>query len=291
MSLKKNKKFGFFQVEPTPSQEEITQFYKQEFYSGEYKKFNDSSLEVQEADMEFYRGGWGDIVDNIQAITNKSLKGVDVLDIGCGWSQALIYFSQVGANCYGFDPAPEAVKYAANKGLNVIHAGMERMNVFEDKKFDIVLLKNVLEHLSDPEKVLSEIHRDVLKPGGLLIIDVPNEFNDFQLAGRDLHGLSDWWVSPPGHLNYFDSDSLGSLLAGTGFKVKLKEASFPLELFLLFGENYVKNQDLGTICHRKRVAFEVNMRKLGYGVALHRFYQALAEVNLGRQVTIYAVSE
>jgi len=47
--LKKNK-FGFFQVSPTPSAEEITKFYAEEFYTGEYKNFNDSSLEVQISD-------------------------------------------------------------------------------------------------------------------------------------------------------------------------------------------------------------------------------------------------
>ena len=35
------------------------------------------------------------------------------------------------------------------------------------------------------------------KNDGILLIDVPNEFNDFQVAGRDLHSLNDWWVAPP----------------------------------------------------------------------------------------------
>ena len=53
-TLKKND-FGFYQVSPVPSKEEITKFYAEEFYTGEYKNFNDSSLEVQIKDPDFFQ--------------------------------------------------------------------------------------------------------------------------------------------------------------------------------------------------------------------------------------------
>lgn len=289
--LLKHPEYEYLYISPTPSAEEITQFYANEFYSGEYKKFNDSSLEVQLEDREFYEGGWSDIASHISEILGKPLESLNLLDVGCGWSQALLFFSSKGMDCYGFDPAPEAIKYGISKGLKVKHAGMDCMNVFENQKFDVVMLKNVLEHLANPVKVLDEIRKDVLNPGGLIVVDVPNEFNTFQVAGRDLHGLNSWWVAPPGHLNYFTNDTLTSLLLGTGYKVKLSESSFPLEMFLLFGDCYVGDVDLGRKCHQKRVNFEINLRKLGYGNQLKQFYQALAQLNLGRQVTTYAVAE
>lgn len=289
--LLKHPEYEYLYISPTPSAEEITQFYANEFYSGEYKKFNDSSLEVQLEDREFYEGGWSDIASHISEILGKPLESLNLLDVGCGWSQALLFFSSKGMDCYGFDPAPEAIKYGISKGLKVKHAGMDCMNVFENQKFDVVMLKNVLEHLANPVKVLDEIRKDVLNPGGLIVVDVPNEFNTFQVAGRDLHGLNSWWVAPPGHLNYFTNDTLTSLLLGTGYKVKLSESSFPLEMFLLFGDCYVGDGDLGRKCHQKRVNFEINLRKLGYGNQLKQFYQALAQLNLGRQVTTYAVAE
>jgi SAM-dependent methyltransferase len=211
-----------------------------------------------------------------------------VLDVGCGWSQALLYFASKGIECYGFDPAPEAIEYGQKKGLNVKVAGMDRMNVFEDKKFDVVMLINVLEHLANPVEILEEIRSQVLKSSGMIIIDVPNEFNVFQTAGRDVHGLTDWWVAPPAHLNYFSKDTLVNLLEGTGYSVQLAEASFPLEMFLLFGDCYVGDGKLGKECHQKRVAFEKHLRKLGHSETLHNFYQSLAELNLGRQITAYA---
>ena len=154
--IEKNK-FGFYQVTPTPSAEEITKFYADEFYTGEYKNFNDSSLEVQINDKAFFEGRWNDIYNNFMEI-NKNIKiGDSILDIGCGWAQALLFFKDKGLDCYGFDPAIEAVEYGCKKGLNIKHAGLEGMNVFDNKKFDMVTMFNVLEHLANPEKSIKDL--------------------------------------------------------------------------------------------------------------------------------------
>lgn len=286
-SLKKNK-FGFYQVSPTPTPEEITKFYSEEFYTGEYKNFNDSSLEVQINDKDFFQGRWSDIYDNLLEIDSSLKNNASILDVGCGWAQALLSFKEKGFDCFGFDPAIEAVDYGCKKGLNIKHAGLEGMDVFEGKKFNIVSMLNVLEHLADPIKSIDQIKK-ILKPNGILVIDVPNEFNDFQLAGRDVHNLDDWWVAPPNHLNYFSKDSLVKLLDNMGFIVKICESSFPLEMFLLFGDNYVKNGQTGSDCHQKRVAFEQNLRKHGKTSILKSFYRSLAQLNLGRQITVYSI--
>jgi len=218
---------------------------------------------------------------------NKNIKiGDSILDIGCGWAQALLFFKDKGLDCYGFDPAIEAVEYGCKKGLNIKHAGLEGMNVFDNKKFDMVTMFNVLEHLANPEKSINQI-KEILKPNGILAIDVPNEFNDFQTVGRDVHGLNDWWVAPPNHLNYFSKDSLVNFLENLGFSIEICESSFPLEMFLLFGENYVKDGKLGSQCHKKRVKFEENLRKNGKTETLKNFYRALANLNLGRQISVF----
>jgi 2-polyprenyl-3-methyl-5-hydroxy-6-metoxy-1,4-benzoquinol methylase len=288
--LEAHPEFGFLQIKPTPRPEEISAFYAQEFYASGNPRFNDSALEVKREDQEFNEAQWEAISVRICELLARPLSELSILDVGCGWAQALHYFHRKGASCYGFDPAPEAAEYGRSQGLNVVTAGMETMDVFEGKKFDVVTLFNVLEHLADPVAVLTEIRTRVLKPGGLLIIDVPNEFNAFQTCAREVHNLSEWWVAPPAHLNYFSRDSLVQLLEGTDYQVKLTEASFPLEMFLLFGDNYVNDRVLGKQCHQRRVAFELNLRKNGYGQVLEKFYQSLAELNLGRQVLAYAIS-
>ncbi|GAB3493429.1 class I SAM-dependent methyltransferase [Curvibacter fontanus] len=288
-NLERHPKFGFLQVKPTPTQEEITRFYAEEFYSSKYKAFNNSALEVQEADREFHDAHREDIATNIERLLGRPLSGLSILDIGCGWGQTMKYLASKGARCSGFDPAPEAVSYVQSIGLECVRAGMERMDVFEGRRFDVVLLMNVLEHLSDPVKVVEDICGSVLEKGGMLVVEVPNEFNAFQMAAQELHCLSQWWVAPPAHLNYFSSSSLAALLRGSGFEVPHVEASFPMELFLLMGENYVSDRQLGRYCHERRMAFEMNMRKQGRGKALRSFYKALADVDLGRQVIAYAL--
>ena len=79
--IEKNK-FGFYQVTPTPSAEEITKFYADEFYTGEYKNFNDSSLEVQINDKAFFEGRWNDIYNNFLEITNRPTKKIKIKKIG-----------------------------------------------------------------------------------------------------------------------------------------------------------------------------------------------------------------
>ena len=286
-TIKVNSQYGFRQIMPTPTAEEISKFYADEFYSA-YSNFNDSDLEVQVKDREWLNDRRDEIADTIKSLTKKDLNGLSILDIGCGWGEHLLYFKKFGMQCYGFDPAPDAVAYAQKKDLNVKLAGMEKMDVFEGKKFDIVTLFNVLEHLADPVNILKEINEKVLNKKGLLIIDVPNEFNPFQECANEIYNLSEWWVAPPGHLNYFNCDSLKALLKGTGYEIKLCESSFPLEMFMLFGDKYVGNSETGKICHQKRIAFETNLRKTGRTAVLRKFYESLAELNLGRQIISFS---
>jgi 2-polyprenyl-3-methyl-5-hydroxy-6-metoxy-1,4-benzoquinol methylase len=287
--LRSHPVYGFRQVVPTPSAQEIARYYAQEFYASAYPGVNDSSLQAIDRDRAFYVGHYQDLLDTMLELLGQPATGVDLLDIGCGWSQALQHWQQQGVRGHGFDPAPEAIEHGKRLGLDVRQAGMERMDVF-GRTFDAVTLLNVLEHLADPEAVVREIRERVVRPGGVLVVDVPNEFNAFQQAGRAVHDLPEWWVAPPAHLNYFSGTSLTALLEGNGFQVRVLEASFPLEMFLLMGDKYVGDAALGRACHLKRVAFEANLRAQGRTRDMRAFYRALAAQNLGRQVVAFAVA-
>jgi 2-polyprenyl-3-methyl-5-hydroxy-6-metoxy-1,4-benzoquinol methylase len=288
--LEPHPEFGFLQIKPTPSLEDILRYYADEFYSSDYPKLNDSAIEIQLRDKEFYDGQRSDLCANVAELAGRPVSGMEVLDIGCGWGQALLYFQTQGVAGYGFDPVPEAVAYAQKLGLRVVQAGMESMDVFHGRRFDVVTLLNVLEHVAEPVAVVREIKERVLKPDGILVIDVPNEFNAFQLCAQKVHALDPWWIAPPAHLNYFSGTTLKALLAGIGYRVERMEASFPMEMFLLFGHNYVGDGALGRQCHERRMAFERNLRRNGGEKTLREFYRALAELNLGRQIVAYAAA-
>jgi 2-polyprenyl-3-methyl-5-hydroxy-6-metoxy-1,4-benzoquinol methylase len=78
---------------------------------------------------------------------------------------------------------------------------------------DVVTLMNVLEHVNDPLELLGQLRR-ILKPGGLLIIDVPN--NSVVSLRGTLRGH--WPVLDLGeHINHFVPGTLDRLLTETGF--------------------------------------------------------------------------
>ena len=122
--------------------------------------------------------------------------------------------------------------------------------------------------------------------GSLLQIEVPNEFNPFQMAAQKLHDLDEWWVAPPAHLNYFSKASLQCLCEATGFELVGAKSSFPMEMFLLMGKQYVGDPSLGSECHNLRKTFEQNLIDLGHRDLLQELYRKLADLELGRQITM-----
>jgi 2-polyprenyl-3-methyl-5-hydroxy-6-metoxy-1,4-benzoquinol methylase len=282
----KDRKYGYLRIDPIPTEDEVEKYYKNEFYV-KYKSFNDSELKVQKEEKTFFDGRWEDIKQRCVEHFG-SIKGKSLFDIGCGYAQALLYFKKNGLSVSGLEPASEGVAYAKKIGINVYQSCIEDFSCAKGKRFDIVLIINVLEHLRHASDILKQIRKKLLKKGGLLIIDVANEYNDFQMVADKEFKLKSWWFCPPNHINYFSHSSLCRTLELCGYKIAASESSFPMELFPLMGDVYVGNPALGKICHEKRVLFESLMKKYGKGQKLRIFYEALAKLDLGRQVVVYA---
>ncbi|NOS66790.1 MAG: class I SAM-dependent methyltransferase [Candidatus Peribacteraceae bacterium] len=97
-----------------------------------------------------------------------------ILDIGCGHTDFLKEIYDRTPHSYGIDPDAETLK----KNVTIKHTSVADAEslLFENNFFDVVVLAWVLEHLEDPGKVFSEVHR-VLKPGGVVIFLTPNAWN------------------------------------------------------------------------------------------------------------------
>jgi hypothetical protein len=91
-----------------------------------------------------------------------------------------------------------------------------------------------------------------LAPGGRLIVRVPNDFSPLQMAAQAALGHDPWWVVVPDHLNYFDHASIAGLIERLGLEVIDRSADFPMESFLLMGDDYVSKKELGPIVHERR---------------------------------------
>jgi 2-polyprenyl-6-hydroxyphenyl methylase/3-demethylubiquinone-9 3-methyltransferase len=104
--------------------------------------------------------------------------GLRVLDIGCGGGFLAEQFAALGCQVTGVDPSPASVDtaraHAAGRGLPIdyrVGAG-EELPV-EDAAFDVACCCDVLEHVADLDRVISETAR-VLKPGALYLFDTIN---------------------------------------------------------------------------------------------------------------------
>jgi hypothetical protein len=121
----------------------------------------------------------------------------------------------------------------------------------------------------------------------MVCIVVPNDFNPFQLLLRDHLDFKPWWVAPPHHVNYFNFKSLTGLVERCGFEVVHKESTFPIDMFLLMGDNYVENEETGRKCHTKRMNFEKSMNLSGEDSLLENLYSDFAKQGIGREVVLF----
>jgi SAM-dependent methyltransferase len=110
----------------------------------------------------------------VQDTIDRVPSGSRVLDVGCnsgGLGRRLI--AEKGCEMYGVDISAKLVERAREKGYEAYAGPAEELR-YEDEFFDVVVVSEILEHVHDPRPVLAEARR-VLRPGGMLLGDVPTE--------------------------------------------------------------------------------------------------------------------
>ena len=152
--------------------------------------------------------------------------------------------------------------------------------------FDIIHASMVLEHVPDPIAFIEDMKK-LLKPNGVIAIFCPNDYNPLQEILQKKLKFKPWWVVPTHHLNYFDSVSMRKLLSKTGFEVMESLSTFPMEFFLLSGDNYLGNHSFGRKCHFRRKKFELSLLENNPHL-LNNLYASLAKQGVGREFFIIA---
>lgn len=271
---------GYKHVMPLPTAEQLKKFYEQEFYQTEKSDYLETSAEdIEWKNTEFER--------RFQMAESKLDRGTrKVLDIGCGPGDFLAVGVERGWQVTGIEPSPVAADYASKRNLNVIHGFFDQRLVETLGVFDFIHMSEVLEHIPNPSELLGWAMQ-LLSPGGVLCISVPNDFSPIQKVLTDTGEFEPWWVVPDHHLNYFDFDTLAVLIKKAGFELLESTTNFPMELFLLMGQNYTKDNKLGRELHQRRKAFDIIMSEHNPEL-LNRFYTSLAETKMGRLAIQFA---
>ena len=120
-----------------------------------------------------------DILQQLELISNNSLKGLHVLDIGCGGGILSTALSRLGAEVTGLEVAADTISvarhYAIENGLqiNYIQSAAEDFAV-KGKIYDIVCALEIVEHVADIELFLQSVVK-LTKGGGLIFISTLNK--------------------------------------------------------------------------------------------------------------------
>lgn len=152
-------------------------------------------------------------------------RGARFLDIGCGEGTLATRVRNLFTEIHGIDISEEAVQLAIKNGVRALRANLNVGPIpFPENHFDVVTALNVIEHVFDPIRLIREIHR-VLTPGGYIVISTPN-IRKIQrvltlVRGRFPRTSYDPVGYDGGHLHYFTSQDMRTLLEQHRFKVTL----------------------------------------------------------------------
>lgn len=134
-----------------------------------------------------------------------------LLDFACAAGHFFELAGQRGWDAHGADIGEWTREAAEARGLKNLHVGYLQDLGFPDHHFDVIHAAQVFEHLEHPGKLLAELRR-ILRPGGLLYVDVPNYHTLPIMLNRDDFFLNE----PPQHINYFTPKTLRALLVRAG---------------------------------------------------------------------------
>src|SRR6476661_3854820 len=177
-----------------------------------------------------------------------AIKNAKVLDIGCGGGLFLSLLKSLGANVVGIELSDGRAQYASKKHGLEIHKRPIESDFWQKgypNYFDAVTLWDVIEHVNFPSRTLQSA-ANVLKKGGLLLIDTPCRDSFYHQAGELTYRLSGgrfptflnamYSSHLFGHKQIFSRKEMKELFASVGLKVielqTFHELSFPYDFYL-----------------------------------------------------------
>ena len=178
-------------------------------YKGEYWKERNSETSIKseftDVDSQGKRRNW---VSQF-LYTKEHITGKNLLEIGVGAGQSILWFEEEGFDVRGIEPDGRNV-FMINDKLKkgkVIESSVEIFST--DEVFDVIWMSHVLEHLIEPTKFLKRIKNN-LKNDGIFFIEVPNCEYEPMLQSS---------IQKNPHLFHFTKKALSKLVENIGYKI------------------------------------------------------------------------
>lgn len=154
-----------------------------------------------------------------------------VLEVGSGFGSFLKQLKNQNVEAKGIELNPHAVEYCTQQGLKVENNLLEDLTSNHKEVYDVICSFQVMEHIYDVNSFLKH-QIDFLKPGGKLIVGVPNS-NPFLFVSDKYHTLN----LPPHHAGLWNKKSLESLEKVFPFqlqKIKLEPLDYSYDYFIQY---------------------------------------------------------
>jgi len=165
----------------------------------------------------------------VECLESRDLAGTSWLDAGCGTGTLSRFLAGRGCRVLGVDAAMAMVEVAdqlALHGDQSVHLKFERVETIAqlplaNEACDGVLCSSVLEYVSDVDACLREFAR-VLRPGGLLLVSVPNRHSIVRLTQAGCFRLGKWlgrsWIAFMDYSrNQYSANEFERRLGASGF--------------------------------------------------------------------------
>lgn len=149
-------------------------------------------------------------------------KSGKVLDLGCAHGFLLNYLKQNGFDSYGLDISDYAVSYAKkNFDIPIYQGDVDTANLPE-KEFDVIIMLDLIEHVSNPVETLEKVKR-FLKDDGILIIQTPYDIYHWEIAANTLLSGNKIGTSEPSaapmHLFFFSPRTFKKMAIKSGYRI------------------------------------------------------------------------
>ena len=196
-----NDKLDMLVTSPTPPN--IDEYYD----SKEYQSHNESKNVLLD---KLYKGVKKRSFKTKTSLFHKENARLTILDVGAGTGDFLLCCKNLGHETSGTEPMLKPRTKAQEKGVIL----SENLNSFAGKKFDVITLWHVLEHVPNLYEIIDQL-KSMLNADGQLFVAVPN------FKSYDATYYKEFWAAydVPRHLWHFSQKTIQTLFEAVNLKV------------------------------------------------------------------------